>query len=186
LIPQIINDGLPALRQLGINASDYLDTAVNAVATAGIAISQGVWNLPSAVITATQEALGGDVAGALATLRAAIRGPITTAGTALLAAGTYVLTGVTTRAAAVLAGLDGTLFLNGLESLSEETAVALAKHRGDLSLNGLKAIPEPVARALSSHRGDLSLGGLVDPPSTVVQALAGHTGPVFTPRPVVR
>ena len=105
LIPQIINDGLPALRQLAINASDYLDTAVNAVATAGIAISQGVWNLPSAVSTATQEALSGDVAGALATLSAAIRGPITTAGTALLAAGTYVLTGVTTRAAAVLAGL---------------------------------------------------------------------------------
>ena len=105
LIPQIINDGLPALRQLGINASDYLDTVVNAAATAGIAISQGVWNLPSAVITATQEALSGDVAGALATLSAAIRGPITTAGTALLAAGTYVLTGVTTRAAAVLAGL---------------------------------------------------------------------------------
>jgi len=105
VIPQIINDALPALSQLGRNGSDYLETTGNAVATAGIAISQGVWDFPSAVLTALQQAGAGDVTAALATLSAAILGPITTAGTALLAAGTYVLTGVTTRAAAFLAGL---------------------------------------------------------------------------------
>ena len=105
VIPQIISDAFPALSQLGINGSDYLDSTGNAVAIAGIAISQGVWDFPAAVLTAAQEALAGDVTGALATLSAAIWGPITTAGTALLAAGNYVLTGVITRAAAVLAGL---------------------------------------------------------------------------------
>jgi hypothetical protein len=89
-------------------------------------------------------------------------------------------------AAAVLAEINGTLFLNGLESLSAETAAALAKHAGDLSLNGLRTIPTPVAQALAAHRGDLSLAGLDDPTPPVVQALADHMGPVFTARPVTR
>lgn len=157
LIPQIINDGLPALRQLGINASDYLDTAVNAVATAGIAISQGVWNLPSAVITATQEALGGDVAGALATLRAAIRGPITTAGTALLAAGTYVLTGVTTRAAAVLAGL------------TSERAYGLA-------VGGVPLLIRTVVEIATTTVADLAALNIEGAWNTAVAGLLGPSG----------
>ena len=157
LIPQIVNDGLPALRQLAINASDYLDTAVNAVATAGIAISQGVWNLPSAVITATQEALGGDVAGALATLRAAIRGPITTAGTALLAAGTYVLTGVTTRAAAVLAGL------------TSERAYGLA-------VGGVPLLIRTVVEIATTTVADLAALNIEGAWNTAVAGLLGPSG----------
>ena len=157
LIPQIINDGLPALRQLAINASDYLDNAVNAVATAGIAISQGVWNLPSAVITATQEALSGDVAGALATLSAAIRGPITTAGTALLAAGTYVLTGVTTRAAAVLAGL------------TSERAYGLA-------VGGVPLLIRTVVEIATTTVADLAALNIEGAWNTAVAGLLGPSG----------
>jgi hypothetical protein len=91
LLPQIIDDALPIIRQLGINGSDYLNVTVAALSGAGIALSEGVWN-------AAGDLLSLDIPGALATLAASI----SDAGTLALGAGAYVLSNVVARAQAVV------------------------------------------------------------------------------------
>ncbi len=91
LLPQIIDDALPIVRQLGINGSDYLNVAVAGLSAAGVALSEGVWNAAGDLLTL-------DIPGALATLAASI----SAAGTLALGSGAYVLSGVVTRAQAVV------------------------------------------------------------------------------------
>lgn len=91
VIPQINNDAFPVLQKLGNNAAAYINATTNALTSAGYALSEGVW-------TATGQALTLQFAQALATLGAAVN----TAGTTLLAAGTYVLTNVVSNLSAAL------------------------------------------------------------------------------------
>jgi len=98
LLPQIIDDALPITRQLGINGSDYLNVAVAGLSAAGIALSEGVWNAAGQLLTL-------DIPGALATLAASI----SAAGTLALGSGAYVLSGVVTRAQAVVEAVIGSL-----------------------------------------------------------------------------
>ena len=98
LLPQIIDDALPITRQLGINGSDYLNVAVAGLSAAGIALSEGVWNAAGDLLTL-------DIPGALATLAASI----SAAGTLALGSGAYVLSGVVTRAQAVIEAVIGSL-----------------------------------------------------------------------------
>ena len=98
LLPQIIDDALPITRQLGINGSDYLNVAVAGLSAAGIALSEGVWNAAGDLLTL-------DIPGALATLA----NSISAAGTLALGSGAYVLSGVVTRAQAVVEYLVGSL-----------------------------------------------------------------------------
>jgi hypothetical protein len=98
LLPQIIDDALPITRQLGINGSDYLNVAVAGLSAAGIALSEGVWNAAGQLLTL-------DIPGALATLA----NSISAAGTLALGSGAYVLSGVVTRAQAVVEALIGSL-----------------------------------------------------------------------------
>ena len=98
LLPQIIDDALPITRQLGINGSDYLNVAVAGLSGAGIALSEGVWNAAGQLLTL-------DIPGALATLA----NSISAAGTLALGSGAYVLSGVVTRAQAVVEYLVGSL-----------------------------------------------------------------------------
>ena len=91
LLPQIIDDALPIIRQLGINGSDYLNVTVAALSGAGIALSEGVWNAAGDLLTL-------DIPGALTTLYDGI----SAAGTLLLGAGAYVLSNVVARAQAVV------------------------------------------------------------------------------------
>ena len=98
LLPQIIDDALPITRQLGINGSDYLNVAVAGLSAAGIALSEGVWNAAGDLLTL-------DIPGALATLADSI----SAAGTLALGSGAYVLSGVVTRAQAVVEAVIGSL-----------------------------------------------------------------------------
>jgi hypothetical protein len=98
VLPQIIDDALPIIRQLGINGSDYLNVTVAALSAAGIALSEGVWNAAGALLTL-------DIQGAVADL---VDG-ISAAGTLALGAGAYVLTNVLARAQAVFQVLSGSL-----------------------------------------------------------------------------
>ena len=98
LLPQIIDDALPITRQLGINGSDYLNVAVAGLSAAGLALSEGVWNAAGQLLTL-------DIPGALATLAASI----SAAGTLALGSGAYVLSGVVTRAQAVVEAVIGSL-----------------------------------------------------------------------------
>ena len=98
LLPQIIDDALPIVRQLGINGSDYLNVAVSGLSFAGVELSEGVWNAAGQLLTL-------DIPGALATLA----NSISAAGTLALASGAYVLGGVVARAQAVLEAVTGSL-----------------------------------------------------------------------------
>jgi hypothetical protein len=98
LVPQIIDDALPIVRQLGINGSDYLNTSIFGLSAAGVALSEGVWNAAGQLLTL-------DIPGALQTLG----NSISAAGTLALASGAYVLGGVVARAQAVVEAVAGSL-----------------------------------------------------------------------------
>jgi len=103
LIPQVIDDALPIISQLGYNGTDYLQVASSSLYGAAFSISEGVWNFPAEVITAVGELLGGDPAAAVQTLIGAVVEPIFAAGSFLLAGGSYITSGVIARAGALLA-----------------------------------------------------------------------------------
>ena len=91
LLPQINNDAFPVFQKLTNNGAAYINATTNALTAAGYALTEGVW-------TATGQALSLQLTQALATLGAAVN----TAGTTLLAAGTYVLTNVVRNLSAAL------------------------------------------------------------------------------------
>lgn len=94
VLPQIITDALPVVRQLGLNGSDYLYQSGRGLGTSALLLSEGVWN-------AAGELASLNVQGAINTLVTAVQA----AGTEALAAGNYVLQGVITRATAVVNNL---------------------------------------------------------------------------------
>jgi len=91
LLPQIIDDALPIISQLGYNGSDYLAVTAAALTGAGIGLSEGVWNAAGAALTL-------DFGGAINDLLDGIN----TAGSLALGAGVYVLSNVVARAQAVV------------------------------------------------------------------------------------
>ena len=98
LVSQFIDDSLPIIRQLGYNGLNYLNVTGNALSVSGIALGQGIW-------TAVGQLVALNIPGALTALSTAV----TTAGTALLAAGSYVFNGVLANAQAVVATVLGDL-----------------------------------------------------------------------------
>jgi hypothetical protein len=100
--PEIINNPLPVVRQLGTNGSSYLLSTLNAVTITGQTASEAIWNLPQAVIESVTTL-------SLTPLINAILVPINTIGTTLLAAGNFVLQGVIARATAVITGAIGSI-----------------------------------------------------------------------------
>ena len=105
LLPQITIDNQPIAGQLNLNWWNYINNVLTGVTGAATAVSAGVWNFPSALITAAQLAIGGDVNAALTVLSGAIITPITSAATALIGAGSYVVSNVVAKATAVIAAL---------------------------------------------------------------------------------
>lgn len=91
LLPQIITDALPIIRQLGLNGSDNLYYGVGGLLDSASTVSEGAWN-------AIGDLASLDVQGAITTLVTAVQ----TAGAQALAAGNYVLQGVIARATAVV------------------------------------------------------------------------------------
>lgn len=79
LLPQLINDPAPSLQQLGVNLIGYVSDGIYWTAEAVKSISDGVWALPSQLLAATQQLIGGDFQAALTTLTTAIIAPITDA-----------------------------------------------------------------------------------------------------------
>lgn len=115
LLPQIIDDALPIIRQLGINGSDYLNVTVAGLSAAGVALSEGVWNAAGDLLTL-------DIVGALGTLAASI----SAAGALALGTGAYVLSNVVNRAQAVIGVVLGSLPLL-IEATVAQIGVVLAR-----------------------------------------------------------
>lgn len=75
------------------------------------------------------------------------------------------------------------LLLDGLKSLSAESAGLLACYAGGLSLDGLKRPPDEALRALAYHRGNaLSFGRLVAMPDDVAAIFGSRSTRLFLPR----
>lgn len=105
LSPNSTANAGPILRALQTNWSDYVNVGLTGVITATSALAAGVWDYPSALLTAAQLALQGQIPEALSVLTDAVFGPITAAGEAMLSAGTYVLSNVIAKVGAVFAAL---------------------------------------------------------------------------------
>lgn len=99
------------------------------------------------------------------------------------------LNGVTSLSEDTAAGLArflGNLRLNGLETVTPEAARHLATHMADahwgvgelysLMLDGVTTLSDESAAALANYRGGLSLDGLVQLSSEALRALAHHRG----------
>ena len=74
--------------------------------------------------------------------------------------------------------LGFSLAIDGLESISEESARVLASHQGDLSLNGIRDLDPAAATALSQHRYQLSLDGIESLDLKTAACLSRHSGPL--------
>ncbi|WP_142391396.1 hypothetical protein [Mycobacterium sp. ENV421] len=149
VLPQIINDALPIVRQLGLNGSDYLFQTGKGFGTSALLLSEGFWN-------AAGEALSLNIPGAINTVVTAI----TAAGEEALATGQYVLTGVVTRAAAVA---------TALAALTPDIATAVV-NQGLVVVGSFVKVFQDAVAALSSPNP------LENTWNAVVDGLFGPTG----------
>jgi len=77
----------------------------------------------------------------------------------------------------------GTLVLNGLETLSTESATALAAFTGELVVKAIAELPPETAAALAQHKGRLHLTGLTALSPETHAALQTHKN-LLLPRPL--
>jgi hypothetical protein len=90
---------------------------------------------------------------------------------------------VRANGSSVTAKRTGTLVLNGLETLSTESAAALAAFTGELVLKAITELPPDTAAALAKHQGRLHLTGLTKLSTETYTALQTHKN-LLLPRPL--
>lgn len=170
LLPQIIDDALPIIRQLGINGSDYLNVAVAGLSAAGVALSEGVWNAAGQLLTL-------DIPGALATLAASI----SAAGALALGTGAYVLSNVVNRAQAVLEVVLGSLPLL-IEATVAQISVVVART--------VQVVTDTFAATTFEEGWNAAIDGIFGAtgiPGTILNVTIGAgqmTGPIVGPPPL--
>lgn len=159
LVPEFIYTALPIVSQLGFNGMAYIGGTVDALTTSGIILSQAVWNLPAAVVTAAQQAIGGDIPGAITTLTNAtvvqLQDAAAVTVTAISSAVSVLISNVT-NVISVLPGI-----ISGLATTVVGSAQAV--------INAAVAIVTQTVGALST--GDLETAW-----NTVVDGLLGPVG----------
>ncbi|TGD84511.1 hypothetical protein BayCH28_24105 [Mycolicibacterium sp. CH28] len=115
-IPDFLAAGAPILSQYFLNASDYINKAIQYLIRdydpvytqypgALRLLAWAADALPANIVYAAQQAFSGNLVGALQTVQFAVINPIQAALYQTLNSGVYVLGGVTTRAAAVLTAI---------------------------------------------------------------------------------
>jgi hypothetical protein len=124
LLPQVINDHMPILTQVGLNGAASLESTLNASTTMGLIASEALWNLPGAYIDATRQALSGDIPGAIATLQSAIVTPFVEAGQVALANGNYLLDNAVARGTALLSAVPDLFNLVVQSSIGQAQVLA--------------------------------------------------------------
>lgn len=103
--PNTTANATPIIQQLQINLGGYLNTGLTGLIGAGVAVSTGVWEYPSALLTAAQLALNGQITEAFTVLVDAVALPAMAAAESLFSAGVSVVSTVVNRLAAVVATL---------------------------------------------------------------------------------
>ena len=163
LLPQIIDDALPIIRQLGINGSDYLNVTVAGLSAAGVVLSEGIWNAAGQLLTL-------DIPGALTTLVDSI----SAAGTIALGTGAYVLSNVVARAQAVVAVLAGSL-----PTLIEATVAQIGTVLGKVG----QVVDDTVSATTFEDGWNAAIDGIFGPtgiPGTVLNVTLG-AGQIVNP-----
>ena len=181
LAPNSVANASPVLQELQYNWYSYVNAGLTGLTTAGTALAAGVWNFPSAAVTAGQLALQGQFAEALSVLGNAILGPITAAGESLLQAGTYVLSSVVANVGAVVAALPQILTtfagtaVGSVQVLAQKSAAIAAAVVASLSTLDFEGAWNAAVEGL------LGPAGL---PGTSLNLTIGsgvQTGPIQTP-----
>jgi hypothetical protein len=90
---------------------------------------------------------------------------------------------VRSNGSSLTAKRTGTLVLNGLETLSIESATALSAFTGELVLKAINELPPDTAAALANHQGRLHLTGLTKISTETHAALQRHAN-LLLPRPL--
>ncbi len=103
--PNTTANATPIIQQLQINLGGYLNTGLTGLIGAGIAVSTGVWEFPSALLTAAQLALNGQITDAFTVLVDSVALPAMAAAESLFSAGASVFGTVVNRLAAVVGNL---------------------------------------------------------------------------------
>jgi hypothetical protein len=170
VVSQFIDDALPIISQLGYNGLNYLNITGNALFGAGAGLAQSAW-------TAVGQLLMGNIPGALTTITTAI----SAAGTALLAAGGYVLNSVIAKASAVVNTLVGSL--PQLLTVTAAQAAVVVATTSAVITNTVTAL------GLGNLQGawNAAVDGLLGPsgiPGALLNLSIGagiQTGPITTP-----
>ena len=182
LIPQIIDDALPILSQLGYNATSYLQAATTGLYGAAYSLSEGVWNLPAGVITAVGQFLT-DPAAAIQTLVDAVVGPVIEAASSLLISGGYIVTGMVNRTMALLSSVPS--ILTGLVA----TAVGIPTVLINKTIAIATDIVSNVLKFDIQGAWNATVDGLLGPaglPGTLINLTIGagvQTGPITSATP---
>lgn len=181
VLPQTIGDALPILRQLGVNGAETLTNILGNALTDGVTASEALWNLPGALVTAAQQAIGGNITGAVATLQAAIVDPIVAIGQNIYNVGTSIVNQEVQRFQNLANSLPGLVTLNVGAVVGGATVLA----------NKALAIATQVVNALGSLNVEgawnAAVDGLLGPtglPGTILNLTIGagvQTGPITTP-----
>jgi len=152
LLPQVINDHMPILTQVGLNGADSLESMLNAGTTIGLIASEGLWNLPGAFVTATQQALSGDIPGAIDTLQAAIVTPFINAASVALASGSYMLDNATVRATYLLDAVPQLVNLVIQSSVGQATVLG----------NAFSTVVQNIATGITNGNAEEAWNAAVD------------------------
>jgi hypothetical protein len=152
MLPEFIYTALPILSQMGYNGADYINTTLDAVGFSAYTLSEAVWNLPGALITATKQLFSGDFSGAVATLTNATWVPIKDAISSVVGSGTYLVSGVVTNITNTLAALPA--IAKGLANTTIGTVKA--------SINAIVEITKQTFAALGGGNFELAWNTVVD------------------------
>ncbi|MGV1087780.1 MAG: hypothetical protein ACOYBX_07335 [Mycobacterium sp.] len=158
-VPEFIYTALPILSQMGFNGALDIGGTVDAVGTSAIILSQAAWNLPAAVVTATQQAIGGDIPGAITTLTNATLVPLQSAVSTVAGALGVVVNAVVTRFTNFIAVVPG--ILQGLVTTT---------------VGSVQAVISAAVTIVTQTVGALSTGDVETGWNTVVDGLLGPVG----------
>lgn len=152
MLPEFIYTALPIVSQMGYNGADYINVTLDAATAAAYGLSEAVWNLPSALITATKQLFTADFAGAIKTLTDATWVPIKDAVSSVVGSGLYIVNNVVTNLTNVLAALPG--IAKGLANAT----VGIVK----ASINAVTEITKQTFAALGAKNFELAWNTVVD------------------------
>ncbi len=158
-LPEFIYTALPIISQMGYNGAADIGGTVDAVGTSAYILSEAVWNLPAAVVTATQQAIGGDIPGAITTLTNATVVPLQDAVYTTVDALNVVVNAVAARLAGFVAVMPG--ILQGLVTTT---------------VGSVQAVVNAAVTIVTQTVGALSTGDIETAWNTVVDGLLGPVG----------